>query len=93
MPVHPPCGKSFPEGSRAGHCAACHETFVGGAGFDNHRVGKHGTPDRRCEIKPYETVNEQGVTIYGHWQDDRGYWHYGKQLTDEEKKAIFKTNE
>ena len=28
-------------------CAACRETFRSVAGFDRHRVGKHGV-DRRC---------------------------------------------
>lgn len=89
MPVHPPCGKLFPNGSQAGHCAACCETFTGGTAFEAHRVGKHGTPDRRCEMQPYLGVTETGAPKYGHRQDTRGYWHYGKQLTKEEQKAIY----
>ena len=58
------CGATFPNSSRHGHCSGCCRTFVGLAAFDAHRVGKHGV-DRRCEIR------EQ------HWQDAKGYWHYG----------------
>jgi hypothetical protein len=69
------CGKQWPHTNRYGHCAAegCHETFVGLGAFDAHRVGKHGTPDRRCEI------GEK------HWQDEKGYWHTGKRLEAGEK--------
>jgi hypothetical protein len=73
------CKKPFPHSERAGHCTACHETFIGLAAFDAHRVGEHGTPDRRCELKPEESTGEKGQTAYGHWQDERGYWHHGKR--------------
>lgn len=60
------CGTVFPNSHRVGHCGkgGCHETFVGLTAFDAHRVGQHGV-NRRCEIREK------------HWQDDRGFWHYG----------------
>lgn len=74
--LHPKCGKRFPNGSRAGHCAGCCETFIGNGAFEQHRVGDHET-DRRCEI--------QG----GHWLDDSGHYHYGPRLTDEQKAKMW----
>ena len=61
------CGKAFPHSERAGHCTACCETFIGIGAFDTHRTGRHGTPDRRCELTDK------------HWQDERGYWHIGER--------------
>ena len=61
------CGAEFPNTDRIGHCASCHRTFASSSAFDKHRVGKHGTPDRRCELGPL------------HWRDLRGIWHYGKR--------------
>lgn len=87
--THPKCGKSFPGSNTAGHCAACCETFMGLAAFEMHRVGEHGTPDRRCELQPAETIGDDGKTRYGHWRDDRGFWHFGRRLTDAEKEARF----
>lgn len=90
MPKHPKCGKNFPTGERAGHCDTCCETFIGLSSFEAHRTGAHGTPDRRCEILPYENGHtEAGKPIYGHWEDERGYWRYGRKLTPEETKALF----
>lgn len=71
------CGKTWPHSEHAGHCAACCETFMGLAAFDAHRVGEHGV-DRRCELKPETWETEKG-TRHGHWQDARGYWHYGRR--------------
>ena len=87
--THPKCGKTFPNNNRDGHCAACCETFIGLTSFEAHRVGEHGK-DRRCEIQPYETIRENGSPSYGHWTDERGYQHYGKQLTPEESAALIK---
>jgi len=84
-PIHPACGKTFPAGTQAGHCPTCCETFIGGTAFDMHRVGMPGTPQRHCEIQPYESVGKSGKTVYGHWADELGYWHYGKKATAEEK--------
>lgn len=53
-----------------------------------HRVGEHGV-DRRCEIQPYESIGDDGKARYGHWQDERGYWHYGRRLTDAEKQKLW----
>jgi hypothetical protein len=75
-PVHPKCGKSFPGGNRAGHCAACCETFIGAVAFDAHRTGQQGI-DRRCELTA------------AHWQDESGYWHVGEKLTDEQKAKMW----
>lgn len=90
--THPTCGKTFPGGDGSGHCSGCCETFIGLAAFDAHRVGAHGV-DRRCEVQPYEATGEDGKTRYGHWQDGRGYWHYGKRLTKEERAEIFGTQD
>lgn len=89
MPLltHPSCGKTYPSNNTAGHCAACHETFIGLSAFDAHRIGEHGN-NRRCEIQPYETPTETG-TRYGHWQDKRGYWHHGRKLTAAEKDKLW----
>ena len=79
MPKCPDCKKTFPGGERAGHCAACCETFIGLAAFEAHRVGEHGTPDRRCELKPETYTNSKGQTAHGHWRDDNGYLHIGQR--------------
>lgn len=87
MLTHPKCGKQFPHGSRTGHCSGCCETFIGLEAFDAHQ-----TPDGdrvRCEIRPYETPADNGGTRYGHWADERGYWHHGRQLTSAEKDRIW----
>lgn len=76
MPTHPACGTTFPGGSRHGHCAGCCRTFVGLAAFDKHRQGEHDT-GRYCELTEK------------HWQDERGYWHTGQRLTDEEKRKLW----
>lgn len=75
-PTHPKCGKSYPGGSSAGHCSGCCETFIGLAAFEAHRRGEHGV-DRRCEITDK------------HWTDDRGYWHVGAKLTEEQKEKMW----
>lgn len=75
-PTHPKCGKSYPGGSTAGHCSACCETFIGLTAFEQHRRGAHGV-DRHSELTG------------AHWQDDRGYWHYGAKLTDEQKAEMW----
>jgi hypothetical protein len=74
--VHPKCGKRFPSGARHSHCAACCESFYGNTAIEKHRVGAHGV-DRRCELQEL------------HWQDDKGYWHFGEKLTDEQKEEIW----
>lgn len=90
MPVHPECGKTFPAGERAGHCAICCETFIGNTSFEAHRVGEHGTPERRCELQPYETIDPETLYArYGHWADDKGHYRYGRKLTREESAALF----
>lgn len=89
MPIHPKCGKTFPGGERAGHCATCCETFIGGAAFEAHRVGNY-ADGRECEIQPYDTRrNESGQIRYGHWQDAKGHWHYGRKLTAAETAEVF----
>ena len=95
--THPKCGKQFPNGNRAGHCAACCETFIGLAAFEAHRVGEHGT-GRRCEMKPYVSHRRAApgglvITTFGHWQDDNGYWHYGEKLTAEQKAELWPTSD
>lgn len=90
MPLHPKCGKAFPNGERAGHCPTCCETFIGLTSFEAHRVGAFPN-ERRCEIQPYENgLTETGKSKYGHWADEKGHWHYGRQLTQTEKTELFK---
>lgn len=88
MAIHGQCGKEIPNGNTNGHCGACHEGFIGNTSFEAHRTGAF--PDRRCEILPYENgISTTGKPKYGHWQDERGYWRYGKQLTEAEKAELF----
>lgn len=87
QPYHPTCGKRFPGGAQAGHCAVCCETFIGNTAFEAHRVGDW--DNRRCEIQPYETTSDDDKTRYGHWQDDKGHWHHGKRLSKDERAAIW----
>ena len=87
---HPKCGRRFPSGNRAGHCAACCETFIGQTAFEAHRVGEHGV-DRRCidliaAADAYEMGEENAAPF---WTDERGYWHHGAKLTDEQKAALY----
>lgn len=91
--THPKCGKQFPGSNTAGHCANCCETFMGLNAFEMHRIGEHGTPERCCEIQPTETIGDDGKTRYGHWADERGYWHYGRRQTKEEIAARFGKDE
>lgn len=85
--THGACGKTIPTGSRAGHCGACHENFIGLTAFDAHRTGPY--DNRTCQIQPYETVGDNGKTKYGHWADNNGNWHHGRQLTADERTALF----
>lgn len=77
---HPKCGKRYPANNTHGHCAACCETFVGLTAFDAH-IGENG-----CQIKPYKV---EGRKSYGHWLDEKGFYHYGKKLTEEEKRSLW----
>lgn len=88
--IHPKCGKRFPATNTAGHCPVCCESFIGLAAFDMHRVGRPGTPERRCQLQPYEGVGKDGVTkVYGHWQDAQGCWHYGRKISEQEKADLW----
>lgn len=88
MAIHGTCGKTIPNGNNSGHCGGCHEGFIGNTSFEAHRVGSHHLNERRCELQPYESTTESGAIKYGHWQDDNGYWRYGKQLTEAEKAEV-----
>ena len=77
--VHPKCGKQFPSNNTHGHCGSCHETFVGLAAFDGHWHTIDG--ERQC-------VPPAGLKSY--WQDASGYWHKGRQLTQEERDRIWR---
>lgn len=50
-----------------GHCRACHTSFSGNTVFDLHRVGKHGTVERRCLTTA--EMAELGWSV-----DSRGVW-------------------
>lgn len=88
--IHPKCGKRFPGTVRFGHCSVCCETFVGLGAFEAHRVGEHGV-DRRCELKPYRSYTKEypHTEVFGHWQDDKGFWHYGERLTPEQREKLW----
>lgn len=86
--THPKCGKSFPNNNTHGHCGNCCETFSGLSSYDAHRHWSGN--ERYCKILPYDMgTTENGNPVYGHWQDDNGYWKYGKKLTEAEKRKIF----
>ena len=76
---HGKCGKTFPNSSRVGHCGGCHETFVGLGAFDQHRIGQG--KERRC-LDLFDGIAE-------FWQDDRGFWHFGAKLTEEQKETMW----
>jgi hypothetical protein len=80
--VHPKCGKSFPGGDSAGHCANCCETFIGLATFDAHLTRDES--GRYFHTDPSTTPAEAMW-----WLDDRGCWHKGARLTDEQKAKMF----
>lgn len=65
------CGKTLSD--RAQHCDGCHETFVGTAAGDAHRVGPH-DGERRC-LTVAEMLAHPKRTFR---QDGRGYWHLGE---------------
>lgn len=84
----PDCHQTYPGGERAGHCAACHQTFIGLVSFDAHRVGPF--PDgRHCQIQPYESTTANGGTRYGHWADADGNWHHGRKLTQADRERLY----
>lgn len=63
-----------------GHCSKCHETFVGNTAFDTH-------------FRRHEDGTTYCPPLEGDWwQDDRGYWHKGKRLTEEQKQRIWGTS-
>jgi hypothetical protein len=82
QPWHPRCGKRFPSGHRAGHCAVCCETFIGLATFDRHlsrdEEGKY------LHLDPATADADQKW-----WADDNGNWHKGDRLTEEQKAEMF----
>jgi len=79
---HPKCGKRFGNAQTIGHCAVCCETFVGLATFDAHMS--------RDEAGKYiHLAPETAAAKHKWWADDRGYWHKGARLTEEQKTAMF----
>lgn len=71
---HPKCGNRFPSGDRYGHCATCCRTFVGEKAFDRHRR------DGTCIMMPETYISSNLNTVTGHWQDSRGFWHFGDRM-------------
>ena len=68
-------------GNRTGHCANCHETYIGEAAWNNHYHMNFDTGEMFCRSP---------VLVEGKWWlDDEGYWHYGKRLTAEDKERIW----
>lgn len=77
--LHPKCGQRFADSERTGHCATCCQTFFGLAAFDQHL--------NRDETGEYwHTVPNNGVDKW--WLDDKGRWHHGEKMTDEQKIAL-----
>ena len=80
--THPKCGKTFPGGDSAGHCAVCCETFIGLATYDAHLT--------RDESGAYQHLDPAAADATAKWWlDDRGYWHKGNRLTAEQKATMF----
>jgi hypothetical protein len=48
-------------------CPVCGEPFNTAAGFDKHRVGQHGTDDRRC-------LNPDEMRALGMARAHSGFW-------------------
>lgn len=73
------CGKRMP--NSAYHCSTCHESFSGLTAWDAHRA------DGECQwtesLDPYTTGPKE------FWRDEKGVFHLGRKLTDEEKKEIW----
>ena len=72
--LHPKCGKTYTNNNTVGHCAACCETFFGLRAFDKHRRGA------MCNV-----TND---ALF--WLDDRGRWHWGERMSDEDKARVIK---
>lgn len=82
-PIHPKCGKSYPGGDGAGHCAVCCETFIGLGAFDKHFS--------RNEDGSYFHRTPLEVDLW--WKDTRGYWHHGQRLTEEQRKELWPSDD
>lgn len=79
---HPKCGKKFSGAQSVGHCAVCCETFVGVTTFDAHLS--------RDEAGKYTHLNPETADANKQWwADERGYWHKGPRLTEEQKAKLF----
>jgi len=77
--THPKCGKQFANAASVGHCAVCCETFVGQGAYDKHLT--------RTEKGNYFHRAPAEVGLW--WLDERGYWHHGTRLTEEQKAELF----
>ena len=85
-PIHPKCGKRFPNNQRAGHCAVCCETFIGLATYDAHL-----SRDESGAYLHLDLANADPALKW--WADERGYWHKGDRLTDEQKAKMWPSDE
>lgn len=65
----PECKNPHSNSPRYGHCAACHQTFMGIYTWDAHRR------DGECLDPETEPKERQW------WQDAKGYWHRGERDT------------
>lgn len=84
--IHPPCRdcrKTIPNGSTGGHCAKCHESFRGDAAFDNHLRRRD---DGHADCQHPSNIEKANGGIHPYWQDDKGVWHYGAKMTEEQKR-------
>jgi len=85
QPWHPRCGKRFPAGSRAGHCAVCCGTFIGLSAYDAHL--SRDESGAYIHLDPATLPTDAPKNDW--WADESGHWHKGARLTDEQKAQMF----
>lgn len=76
----PQCKAGYPANNTVGHCSGCHRTFSGMAAFDGHQLSGEGKPICRNP----ETITRPQPW----WLDDRGIWHLGHRMTEEQKATL-----
>lgn len=83
--MHPKCGKRYPSGNRAGHCAKCCETFIGLTAYDAHL--SRDSNGKYLHLNPETLPTDDAKNDW--WSDEHGYWHKGARLTEEQKAEMF----
>ena len=67
-----------------GHCAQCHQTFMGERAFDRHQMHDRADGRPTC-IDPAADPREKPGKW---WMDDRGRWHEGPRMTEAQREAL-----